>query len=119
LGCDENRLEKTAAFYRDVFGWKVEKWEGPVDYWLITTGDESTPGINGGLMRAGGPFSGTVNTLEVEDLDAAIKKVKAHDGEMVFEKDFVPGVGYLAYFKDTAGVIVGMIQNDPKAGLGS
>ena len=33
-------------------------------------------------------------------------------------KDAVPGVGYLAYFKDTAGVIVGMIQNDPKAGLG-
>ncbi len=49
-----NDLEKTAAFYRDVFGWKVEKWEGPVDYWLVMTGDEKTPGINGGLMQAGG-----------------------------------------------------------------
>ena len=29
-------FEKTAAFYRAVFGWKVDKWEGPVDYWVIT-----------------------------------------------------------------------------------
>ena len=28
-------LEKTAAFYREVFGWQVEKWEGPVEYWLV------------------------------------------------------------------------------------
>ena len=49
-------LEKTAAFYRAVFGWGVYKWEGPVDYWLVDTGDASTPGINGGLMPAGGDF---------------------------------------------------------------
>ena len=47
-------LEKTAAFYREVFGWDIQKWEGPVDYWLVTTGDASTPGINGGLMASGG-----------------------------------------------------------------
>ena len=113
-----NDLEKTAQFYRNVFGWKIDKWEGPIEYWLVSTGDASTPGINGGLMKAGGPFSGTVNTLEVDDLDAAIAKVKANGGEIIFDKDVVPGVGYLSYFKDTAGVIVGMIQNDPKAGLG-
>ena len=47
-------LEKTAAFYRNVFGWQIQKWEGPVDYWLVTSGDASTPGINGGLMLAEG-----------------------------------------------------------------
>jgi len=41
-------LEKTAEFYRQVFGWKVEKWEGPVDYWLVAPGEAGTPGINGG-----------------------------------------------------------------------
>ena len=113
-----DNLEKTAAFYRDVFGWKVEKWEGPVDYWLVTSGDASTPGINGGLMPAGGPFSGTVNTIEVTDIDAAIKKIKAHGGEIIFDKDAIPGVGYQAYFKDNAGIIVGLHQADAKAGLG-
>ena len=103
-------FEKTAAFYRDVFGWQVQKWEGPVEYWLVTTGDTSTPGINGGLMKAGGPFKGTVNTIEVEDIDAALAKVKAHGGEIVFEKDTVPGVGQLAYIKDNTGIIIGILQ---------
>jgi uncharacterized protein len=94
-----NDLEKTAAFYRNVFGWKVEKWEGPVDYWLVTSGDNSTPGINGGLMQADGTFTGTINTIEVEDIDAAIAKVEAHGGEIIFPKDAIPGIGYQAYFK--------------------
>jgi predicted enzyme related to lactoylglutathione lyase len=109
-------LEKTAAFYREVFGWQIQKWEGPVTYWLVTTGDESTPGINGGLMQTSGEFRGTINTIEVEDIDAAIAKVLAHGGEMVLEKDVIPGVGYQAYFKDNTGILVGLHQADAKAG---
>jgi len=109
--------EKTAAFYRAVFGWKVEKWAGPVDYWIVDTGDASTPGINGGLMQAGGEFSGTVNTVEVEDIDAALAKVKANGGTIIFEKSPVPGVGQLAYFKDNCGIVVGIMQPDPNASM--
>jgi uncharacterized protein len=109
--------EKTAAFYRAVFGWKVEKWAGPVDYWLVETGDASTLGINGGLMQAGGEFSGTVNTVEVEDIDAVIAKVKANGGTIIFEKQPVPGVGQLAYFKDNCGIVVGIMQPDPNASM--
>lgn len=113
--------EKTAAFYRDVFGWKVEKWDGPVEYWLVTTGESGTPGIDGGFMRAEGPFQPgvTVNTVQVSDLDAMIEKIKAHGGQMLGEKDVIPGVGYQAYFKDNCGVIVGLHQADPNAGMGS
>lgn len=109
--------EKTAAFYRNVFGWQVQKWDGPVEYWLVTSGDTSTPGINGGLMKAGGPFSGTVNTLEVEDIDAALARVKANGGQIVFDKDLVPGVGHLAYIKDNAGIIIGIMQPLPGASM--
>jgi len=111
-------LEKTAAFYRDVFGWQIQKWEGPIEYWLVTTGDESTLGINGGLMQTGGEFRGTINTIGVADIDDAIAKVKAHGGEIVLEKDAVPGVGYQAYFKDNSGIVVGLHQEDPNAGMG-
>ena len=111
-------LEKTAAFYRDVFGWQVQKWEGPVEYWLVTTGDESTPGINGGLMNTSGDFNGTINTIQVEDIDAAIAKVLAHGGEIVLPKDAIPGIGYQAYFKDNSGIVVGLHQADPTAGVG-
>ncbi|HEX6386134.1 MAG TPA: VOC family protein [Anaerolineae bacterium] len=112
-------LEKTAAFYHDVFGWQIQKWEGPVDYWLVTTGDESTRGINGGLMQAGGDFSGTINTIEVDDIDAAIAKVQDHGGEIILEKQPIPGVGYQAYFKDNTGIIVGLHQADTNAGMES
>ena len=108
-------LEKTAAFYRAVFGWQIQKWEGPVDYWLVDTGDANTPGINGGLMKTNGDFKGTINTVEVEDIDAAIAKVLANGGVIALPKQPIPGVGYQAYFTDTSGIMVGLHQADPKA----
>lgn len=114
-----NDLEKTASFYRDVFGWQIQKWEGPVDYWLITTGDASTVGINGGLMPADENFIGTINTVEVDDIDGVIAKIKANGGQMAMEKHVIPGVGYQAYFKDNAGIVLGLHQADPNASMNS
>ncbi len=37
--------ERAAEFYRGVFGWEISKWDGPVDYWLVTTGEDSEPGV--------------------------------------------------------------------------
>lgn len=111
-------VEKTAGFYRAVFGWKIEKWAGPVDYYLVDTGDASTPGINGGLMPAEGEFRGTINTIEVADIDASIAAVLANGGAVAMPKHPIPGVGYQAYFKDNSGIILGLHQNDPKAGMG-
>jgi uncharacterized protein len=108
-------LEKTAQFYREVFGWQIQKWEGPIEYWTVMTGDESTPGINGGLMQTNGEFRGTINTIGVDDIDAAIAKVQTHGGEIVMPKGSIPGVGYQAYFKDTNGIIIGLHQADPHA----
>ena len=36
-------------FYKEVFGWEFNKWNGPQDYWLVKTGEDNQPGINGGL----------------------------------------------------------------------
>jgi uncharacterized protein len=54
-------------FYRDVFGWKFDKFKGgPIEYWLVTTGDDKDPGINGGITRPReGQSSGTLNTIAV------------------------------------------------------
>lgn len=29
--------------YESVFGWKIQKWDGPVEYWMVTTGNEGEP----------------------------------------------------------------------------
>jgi uncharacterized protein len=43
--------EQVTEFYKKTLDWKIQKWEGPVDYWLISTGEDSEPGINGGIAR--------------------------------------------------------------------
>ena len=34
---DPKRAQK---FYQDVFGWKFDKWDGPMEYWMVKTGDD-------------------------------------------------------------------------------
>ena len=50
--------ERAAAFYTALLGWKLTRWEGPMDYWMVFTGPDGTPGINGGMIRRQHPLSG-------------------------------------------------------------
>ena len=108
-------VHKTISFYEDVFGWRFQKWDGPMDYWLIMTGDEDEPGIDGGLGYEEEGFPKMVNTIDVNDIDDIIKKIESKGGVIVRAKHAVPGVGWLAYFKDSEGVMSGIMQNDPIA----
>jgi predicted enzyme related to lactoylglutathione lyase len=105
--------DRAAKFYSNVFGWKITKWEGPQDYWLISTGEG--PGIDGGMMRRMHPGAGTVNTVGVASLDESVKSVEAAGGKIALPKMAVPGVGYLAYCLDPEGNTFGMLQPDPAA----
>ena len=107
--------EKTVAFYEKVFGWGFHKWEGPQDYWLISTGPDDQPGINGGLMKRMNPGQPVVNTLDVPSVDDYVAKITTAGGEIAVPKMAVPGVGWLAYFKDPDGNISGIMQMDPAA----
>jgi len=107
--------ERASRFYSDVFGWKIEKWNGPMDYWLIMTGEKDQPGIDGGMSRREGDMKkvsmGAI-TISVADIDEAVSKVKAAGGKIEMEKDSIPGVGWFANFKDPEGNVVGMMQMD-------
>ena len=112
-----NDPAKVSAFYKAVFDWQIEKWNGPVEYWMVMTGEKGTPGIDGGLMKPQGPISGVINTIDVDDLDAYLIKVKANGGEVVVDKMAIPTVGWMAYCKDVEGTVFGLMQDDPQAGL--
>ena len=108
-------VEATTTFYSAVFGWQFNKWEGSeVEYWLVTTGDDDTKGINGGLMSVD-DWPQTVNTMEVDSVDAFTEKITAHGGEVVVPKMAIKGAGYSAYFKDPSGVAFGTFEPDPSA----
>ena len=79
-------------FYQDVFGWKFNKFEGgPIEYWLVTTGDDKEPGINGGMTRPRqGQSTGTLNTVAVKSLDQTMKKLEQRGGKICVPKMAIP-----------------------------
>jgi len=112
---DAEKPERAIKFYEKVFGWKIEKWKGPVEYWLVSTGNEKELGIDGGLSRRTESEPSTVNTIDVPSIDEYIKKVESNGGTIVRPKQPVLGVGYMAYFKDPEGNISGMMERDESA----
>ena len=106
--------EKTIEFYKKTFGWEFQKWEGPMDYWVVVTGSKSKPGIDGGIMKRGDVKTIT-NTVDVPSVDEFAGKIEAAGGAMLTPKMAVPGVGWFAYCADTEGNLFGIMENDPKA----
>ena len=85
-------------------------------YWLVTTGPDSEPGINGGIMlRQGDMPAGTTNTMAVESVDASVEAIKAAGGTIIMEKMAIPGMGWVAYAVDLDGNSFGVFQEDNAA----
>ncbi len=113
---------RAITFYQTVFGWQFNQWDGPQPYWLIKTGEADQPGIDGGLVkRMGAPptdgqaVNAYVCTVISTAIDEEVRQALAHGGSIAVPKMAIPGVGWLAYVKDTEGNIFGIMQDDPKA----
>lgn len=107
--------DRAIKFYEGAFGWKFQLWAGPQKYWLFVSGDDKTPGINGGLLERNPMMAGPVTTLDVANVDEASLTVQKLGGTIVMPKFAVPGVGWIAYFKDPEGNVFGMMQADTGA----
>jgi predicted enzyme related to lactoylglutathione lyase len=106
---------RAADFYKKAFGWEFQKWGGPTDYWLASTGPAAEPGINGGILKRPHPGAVTCNTVGVASLDQSMKDVASAGGTVVVPKMAIAGVGWLSYAVDTEGNQFGMMQPDPSA----
>lgn len=107
-------LERAQKFY-SIFGWKMNSVPG-IGYVLVSTGpsDEKGPKdkgfINGGLLKRQDPIKTPVITINVDDIDAAMKSVENEGGKIVRGKHVVGTVGFSAYFTDTEGNLMGLWQ---------
>ncbi len=100
--------KRAIKFYEDVFGWEIEKWEQG-EYWLVSTGPEDEPGINGAIMPK--ENGGTVrDTISVDSYEEFAKKIESQGGKMLTEKMTIPGMGFNGLFKDTEGNEFGIIE---------
>jgi predicted enzyme related to lactoylglutathione lyase len=104
--------ERAAKFYEDVFGWEINRWEGPFDYWLVTTGPDDEPGINGAIMtkEMGDAIR---NTIGVESFDEFAEKIQENGGKMLTEKANIPGIGDMGAFQDTEGNVFVIMEPEP------
>ncbi|MHA1235259.1 MAG: VOC family protein [Promethearchaeota archaeon] len=101
---------RAKKFYEDVFNWKIEKWEGPMEYWTIDAGDEDEEGISGGLQKREEPEDQIFNYIKVSSVDNFSKKIEESGGTLESPKITVPGVGDFYMFKDTEGNKLGIMQ---------
>jgi predicted enzyme related to lactoylglutathione lyase len=101
--------ERLVGFYREALGWEAAVWSGPQSYWLLTTGPEGNPGINGGIMHR--HFSQSViNTVGVASIEDTLAKVMAAGGTMVQGPHDIPGIGRHAYCADPDGTLFGVLE---------
>jgi len=88
--------QRAIAFYEKLLNWKFQKWEGPVDYWVISTGPKDQPGIDGGLVQRRGEIDGQaviayVCTVDVTNLDESVKAATANGGDIPAEDGHTRG----------------------------
>jgi hypothetical protein len=109
-------VERAKDFYEKTFDWKIEPWKSEekeaMEYWMLMTGPDGTPGINGGMYKrpADNPLHTYDCTIAVDDIDKAVEAVKKNGGIISREKMELPGVGWFARATDTEGNIFAIMQ---------
>jgi predicted enzyme related to lactoylglutathione lyase len=111
---------RAIGFYETLLGWEFTEFgNAPMPYWTIKTGDPDARGIDGGLLpRQGGngdKVIAFVCTAAVDDLDATVTQATSLGAQIALPRMPIPGIGYLAYIKDTEGNVLGLMQPDQKA----
>ena len=110
-------VKKLRKFYSELFGWKIEKMPGPVEYWGIATvpvnekGMPQRPGVNGGMMKRQNPENKPVNYIAVESVDEYVKKIEALGGRVIVPKMEIPGIGWWALALDPEGNQFAIMQS--------
>ncbi len=105
-----------AAFYSQVFGWKVQQLAAPgFDYWACDTGDGE--GIHGAITKRAFAGQGITNYLTVDSIDEAIGLVMRHGGRVLVPRSPVDGMGWFALAADPQGNPIGFWQRDNSAGM--
>lgn len=114
-------VQRCRRFYESMFGWRFEPW-GPPDFYLIHTGDQAKPGVQGLMHKrqeprgAGGPNCFEC-TIAVDDIDAVTSAITKHGGRIIMEKAPIPTVGILTKFEDPEGNALGAMayEHEPNS----
>ncbi|MCI4323943.1 MAG: VOC family protein [Thermoplasmata archaeon] len=108
--------KRAGKFYHSTFGWEFTPMPA-MGYTMIQTtasdknGMPKNPGtVNGGMPKRSRAIPCTVVTIGVPNIDASLKAVAKNGGKVAQKKMSIGEMGFIAYFKDTEGNLVGLWQ---------
>jgi len=93
-------VERAKSFYGELFGWKIEKFPGPMEYWHIDTGGSDDAPDGGLLKRQQAQPQGITNYIGVTSVDESAAKVEHLGGKICLPKTAVPQMGYFVICQD-------------------
>jgi predicted enzyme related to lactoylglutathione lyase len=108
---------RARAFYAEAFGWNVMEMP-EMDYTMVSTGpvnEQSMPAepgfVNGGMFQRTDELKGPMLTIDVPDIETALKTIESLGGKAVGPKAPVGDMGFAAYFQDPEGNVLGLWQS--------
>lgn len=107
--------DRAVNFYSKVFGWQINKWDGPREYWEIKTGESNEPGIDGGLSKRERIGEWTTPFINILSIDQYISKIESNGGKIIQAKTTIPSIGYTLLFKDTESNTIGLFEENKEA----
>jgi len=103
-------VERATTFYTGLFGWGIEVFmPGEMDYPMIASGGTQHGGF-GPLDPATGAPPHWTAFVAVDDLDAALRRVRDAGGRVLGEVMDVPTVGRMAPVADPEGAVINAFQ---------
>lgn len=113
--------QRAADFFSKVFGWSVQKLEGPIPYWLLSTSHPSEGGlaIGAGVAYREELWQSVTPTIGVPSADEYADKITAAGGAIVRPKTLIAGIGYLVTFRDTEGNVFAILESIASAPFAS
>ncbi len=92
-------LERSAAFYKDLFSWKTEPFNE--NYTLLLMGDNESAGL---FLTESIQPSQLALYFTVENIPATLEKAVKLGAKIIEDKRSIGANGFIAAFKDPLGV---------------
>lgn len=102
VGKDAKKLQQ---FYAKAFDWTIH--EAPMNYGMVHA---ETGGIGGGIGQTDQGSGHVTIYVEVDDVQATLKKIESLGGKTIVPPTEVPGQVIYALFADPEGHMVGLAK---------
>ena len=100
--------ERAKSFWGSLLGWQFSAWGGDVQYALA----QPAEGPGGGLYPTEASERGLKVYFGVDDIHAALARVRELGGTVEVSASPIPGTGWCGMCIDTEGNSFGLFQHD-------